>query len=584
MIFHLPLLGAAPAWLAGTQSLLAEAWPNMDQPFVRGPGYYLSLPKILLCWLLFLLWVRTTDLVSQDCQRLKLSYALWNSVVFFTFVAAFILLWLLPWFGLGFFLMLLAYAVPLAAYVWFRNQSVSAERRILTPDYFRHFLSQRKRAIGMKVSDEPKAAKREGPPVNFTAQGGKTDRDNAANLLLARQSPGFPLARQLLADAFDHRAEGIALDYTEQSVAVRYQIDGVWHNHEPRDRASGDVMLAVLKTIAALNVNERRARQEGTFAAEFKGLKYNCRIASQAAQTGERVILQMADPAAAAKKWTFEELGLRNKLEEQLKGLLGQSKGVVLFASPPAGGLTTTIGTAVRAIDRFLRDTVAVEEAAHREPEVDNVPVTTYNAAAGESPFTVLPKMARTYPNVYVVRDLVDLETIEFLCEQVGEDRLVVSGIRAKESAEALLRVLLMKIPATKFAPVALGVLSQRFIRKLCDKCKEAYAPTPEMLKQMGLSPGKVQALYRPPQPQPDQKPPPPCPDCLGLGYKGRTALFELLVVNDGVREALIKTPKLDVVRDTARKAGMRTMQEEGILLVAKGVTSVAELARVMKS
>jgi type II secretory ATPase GspE/PulE/Tfp pilus assembly ATPase PilB-like protein len=577
-------VGASLVWLANVQSVMAEAWPNMDVPFSRGPGYYLSLPKILFCWLLFLLWVKTTDLLSQDCQRQRLSSVVWNSVVFFTFVVAFILVWLLPWFWLGAFFMILAYAGPLTAYVLYRNKRLSPEKRILTPDHIRHLIAERGKLFGLNKGTEPKASKREGPPVNFTAQGGKTDRDNAAALLLARQSPGFPLARQLLADAAEHRAEGIAMDFSEQGVAVRLQIDGVWHNHQPQDRANGDVMLAVLKTLAAMNVNDRRGKQEGSFAAEYAGAKYACKITSQGAPTGERVIVHASVPSS--RKWTFEELGMRNKVEEQLRLVIAEPRGIVLFSAPPAGGLSTTIDTAIRSIDRFLRDVVVVEDASHREREVDNAAVTTYNAAAGETALTVLPKLARSYPNVYVVRDLPNAETVHFLCEEVQEDRLAITSIRARECAEALLRVLLLKAPAKEFAPAVTAVVNQRMIRKLCEKCKEGYTPTPESLKQLGLPEGRVQALYRPPQPQPQpgKEPPPPCEECLGIGYKGRTAIFELLVMTDAVREVLMKTPKLELVRTAARKAGMRTLQEEGILLVAKGVTSVAELSRILKS
>src|ERR1700760_3771811 len=116
------LLGAAATGLASLNSLLAEAWPSYDQAFQRGPGYYLSLPKILFCWILFLIWVWSTDQASQDCQRQRLSYVLWNSVIFFPFVAAFVLVWLLPWFWFGAMLMIVAYVAPLATYVVFRNK------------------------------------------------------------------------------------------------------------------------------------------------------------------------------------------------------------------------------------------------------------------------------------------------------------------------------------------------------------------------------------------------------------------------------------------------------------------------------
>jgi type II secretory ATPase GspE/PulE/Tfp pilus assembly ATPase PilB-like protein len=570
--------------LADVQTAIADTvWPNEDAPFQRGPGGYLSLPKILFCWLLFLLWVRTTDWVNQDVQRLRLDYSIWNSSVFFSFVAAFVVMWLLPWFWLGAFLMVVAYAGPLVGYIIVRNRAVPVERKVLTRAHLRYLLSHRAALFGVKISAEKQESKKLGPAVNFTAKGGKTDRDNSANLLLARQSPGFPLARRLIADALDHRADAILLDVAAQGVTTRLQIDGVWQNHEPYERIEGDPMLAVFKTIGGLNVNERRsAKQEGAFDAQFHNAKRSCKITSQRTAGGERIVLQLID--ATVKKFSYEELGMRAKVEEQLRALLELPQGLVLYSAPPGGGLSTLMDTGIRSLDRFLRDVVVVEDAARREHEIENALVTTFNSAAGETPMAVLPKIARTYPNIYVLRELADADTVNFLCEQTKEARLSVGGLRAKEAAEVLLRVLVMKVPAGEFAPAVLGVVNQRLIRKLCEKCKQEYAPPPEVLKQLGLTADRVPVLFRPPQPEPDQKkPPPPCEACQGLSYFGRTGIFELLVVNDVVREALVKTPKLDLVRAAARKAGMRSLQEEGIALVAKGVTSLAELMRVLK-
>jgi type II secretory ATPase GspE/PulE/Tfp pilus assembly ATPase PilB-like protein len=573
-------------FLAHAQTALAadssSAWPNLDESFQRGPGGYLSLPKIILSWLLFLLWVKTTDFVSQDCQRQRLNYVLWNSVVFFTFVAAFILMWMIPVFIVGFLLLLVAYAAPLTTYVIYRNSTVSAEKRLLTAEHIKHMFDARVKQFGVKVDPAKKKAKKEGPPVEFTGKGGKTDRENTANVLLAKQAPGFPVARELIADMMDHRAEAVMLDYTEAAVGVRYQIDGVWHNYESRDRATGDAMLQVFKQVSALKPNERRAKQDGAFAIEFHGAKRKCQFTSQGVPTGERAVIQMAD--VVDRMWTFEELGMRPKLEEQVREVLGRPKGFVLFSSPLSGGLTTTLDTSVRSLDRFMRDVVAVEDAAHREHEIQNVILATFDSPAGETALTALAKAVRSYPNVIVVRDLPDENTVDFLCDQVGSDRLVISGVRAKEGAEALLDVLKLKVPAAAFAPAVTAVINQRMIRKLCEKCREAYMPTADTLKKLGIPAGKVQAFYRPPSPPPaGQQPPPPCDECLGIGYQGRTAIFELLPVDDGVRKALQTMPKVEAIRAAARRAGMRSLQEEGIMMVVKGTTSLQELMRVMK-
>jgi type II secretory ATPase GspE/PulE/Tfp pilus assembly ATPase PilB-like protein len=179
---------------------------------------------------------------------------------------------------------------------------------------------------------------------------------------------------------------------------------------------------------------------------------------------------------------------------------------------------------------------------------------------------------------VLVVPDLHDADTAKILCAAAAEDQLVFTTIRAKEAVEALLRVLLMKVPASEFAPVIQGVLNQRLVRKLCETCKEAYEPSPALLQKLGIPPGRVEELFRHPE-DPEEV----CPDCQGIGYVGRTAIFELLKVDNRMREALEKQPKLDVLRKASRLAGNRTLQEEGIAAVVRGITSLPELMRVLK-
>lgn len=158
---------------------------------------------------------------------------------------------------------------------------------------------------------------------------------------------------------------------------------------------------------------------------------------------------------------------------------------------------------------------------------------------------------------------------------------MVLGTIRAKEAAEALLRVLMLKVSAQQFAPVAKSVLNVRLIRKLCEECRQPYAPNPEMLKKLGIPPDRVQALYRPPDPPEDPKD--ICKVCRGIGYHGRTAIFELLKVDDKLREALLKQPKLEVLRKVAKANRHQGLQEEGLVLIVKGVTSLQELQRVLK-
>ena len=208
---------------------------------------------------------------------------------------------------------------------------------------------------------------------------------------------------------------------------------------------------------------------------------------------------------------------------------------------------------------------------------MENVPVTTYKAADGQTPDDVLPKFFRTEPNVAVIRDLVNAETVEHdvrrgLREPADDRHGPGEGLRRGPAAGVG--------PGRAAGPFCQGDLrrpGQRLVRKLCDSCKEAYAPRRKCCNSWAFPRAGSRRFIAPPTPNPDE-PKEPCTVCGGIGYFGRTAIFELLVVGDAVRKVLASNPKLDVLRQAARKDGMNSLQEEGVLLVARGVTSLPEL------
>jgi len=572
--FLLVPAGVVMIWAAGAQQVLAQ--DSAIQEGWSGPGFYLSWLKVFACWLVFLVWVAATDWVNRDCQAMKLDYFRWNPIVFGTFMGALVLVLLIPLFAISFPLLVLALVAPFTTYVVKRNKQVEAHERVFTPDHLRHWFAQRFSGKKGKAQAEKKDVHETGPPVTLSARGGATERDDRANLLAARQAPGFRDVRVVVADGLSRRADAIMLDYTQQGVGVRHLIDGVWHNSEPLEREMADPMLEAFKTLCGLKWEDRQSRQQGAFAAEYESLKYTASFVSQGTKTGERVVLQFEGKKTPFK--TLDDIGMRPKMQEEFRELIGRRKGFLLFSAMPASGLRSTTNVALRAMDRLTRDFVAVEDDKNRYEEVENIKVVTYQGAEGQTPDSVLRKVFLEEPEVVIVRDLVNAETVSRLCEEIDNDRLIVGTIRAKDCAEALLRVLAMKVPPAEFAKHITAVLNQRLIRKLCEHCKEAYVPTPQLLGQLGIPQGRVDVLYRPPQ-QTEEV----CNACGGIGYVGRTGIFELLVVGDAVRKALASTPKLDQLRQAARKAGMRTLQEEGIVLVAKGVTSLPELMRVLK-
>ena len=394
------------------------------------------------------------------------------------------------------------------------------------------------------------------------------ERTNQANLITARQSPGYLLVKELVADMADRRADRAMLDYTQQTVVSRQLVDGVWHNGRASDRESGDVMLAVMKMLANLDMTERRKKQSGKFGAKYNDHSYVLPIVSQGVKTGERVIVDLLGGQRASFK-TYEDLGMRKKLAEQWADQMARDKGLVIISGLPEGGITTTTDVSIMETDRLLRDFVSIEEEKHREREMENIDVTTYSAEQGETPATILPALIRKYPNVYVCRDFVDAEAAKMLLNEIrrrppGDHHDPGQGCHRNAAANVA-----EAGAAARVRQDVSAVLCVRLIRKLCEDVQgrlRADARSGEEAghaRRQGRSPvphaqarGNREALPR---------------RAAASATIGRTALFELLVVDDQIRQILLKEPKLELLEKAAKAAGMRTFQEEGVLLDRQG-------------
>jgi type II secretory ATPase GspE/PulE/Tfp pilus assembly ATPase PilB-like protein len=579
----------------------AQSWPAHPAPDVRGPGFYFAWWKILLLMIPFWLWVKTADWIGRDAaihsEKTGLTMEVWNPVVVFGFFLVFMVLGLgIPIFFAGFAVVMIAYIGLLSAYVAQRNAKVRSEDKVFTPAHIKRWFSE----LGKKKEKEfRKSAWEYGAKVDFIGQSGDKQVDQG-NLIAARQSPVFIPAKELMADAINMRAEKILMDYTAEAVAIQYMIDGVWHGaapkvHEkdPLNREMGDGILAIYKKICNLNPADRRSRQEAKMQVTYQEKKHNITLTSQGTATGERVLILFIPTVKTPP--TLEELGMRDVLLGRLKEALAARGNLVVFCAMPGDGLTATWTAALRASDRFVRDYITIQDVAKPEPDVENVEAgVKFNAAAGETPMKVLPQAILKQPEVLCIPEIADGAALNVLIEQaIEDDKKGIVSLRAKEAVEGVLRLLMLKPDPQKFAQVLGAVVNQRLVRKLCDACREAFQPAPDVLQRLGIPPGKVNVLYREKQPlPPGVEPPKPkkgdppliCPKCKGIGYYGRTAIFEVLVVDDKFREAIVKQPKIEILRQVARQGGNWSLQEEGILLLAQGVTSFNELQRVLKA
>ena len=334
------------------------------------------------------------------------------------------------------------------------------------------------------------------PPVTFVPKGAPDKQQDQGNLLAAKQSPGFPISGGVFAHCLSRRGERLMLDFTAQGVGVRFEIDGVWLNADPMDRPTGDAVLGVYKTIANLNPQDRRSKQEGTFGAEFSGGKFNCEFVSQGVKTGERVLIKIHPKKPKFEK--IEDLGMREKMRANFKEIIDTSPGLVVISAPKGGGLSTTWDMSLTLADRLVRDFVALEEKSAPENEVINVNPHYYDKAAGETPLTLLPKLSLKEPDVWVLPDPTSAEVLAEVCKEVNEiERGAVTRVQAGSAIEALMKLVAYNPPLPEFAKALTGVLNVRLARRLCDQCKQPFQPPPQLLQRLGIPAGRVQVLYQ---------------------------------------------------------------------------------------
>ncbi|MFO0884797.1 MAG: ATPase, T2SS/T4P/T4SS family [Pirellulales bacterium] len=595
----LVLCVAGDVLLAQQPAAYIPVSPESDVPD-RGPGFYLAAWKLILLWFTFLAWLFSTDRIGQDAIQvgdgIGMPFGVWNCVTAFSFVAVFLLAALnIPIFLIGYPVLVLSWFVPMLIYILQRNAKVTPERRIMTPSHIANWFKSFGKKQEVQVQVQPWEM---GPKIDFQPVQSDAVRSQTC-LIEARQNPAFVSAKMLVADGLEYRAERIMLDYTADAVTTRYYIDSVWQNANPKvqekgpfDRAIGDQILAVLKKLGGLNVADRRGKQEGKIKVEYAGSKYDGLLQTQGTQTGERVLLTLT--VITKTQPTLEMLGMREKMRESYSALCGfGQKGIFIFSSMPQDGLTSMWVAGLKAVDRLTRDFVSIQDEAKLEPDVENVEMVKYNSAAGETSATPIPKLLLKMPEVLCVPHIESGQTLGILADLAnGQDKLNLISVRGKDCIDAIYRTMaLQPEDMGDFARALTGVVYVRMIRRLCEGCREAFQPDPAFLQRLGIPPGKVNVLYREKQPLPPGTPPPPkkkgepevCPQCKGIGYRGRIGLFELVTINDAMRDAITKKAAPEVLRQLSRQAGNPTLQEEGVFLIAAGVTSIAEVQRVLK-
>ncbi len=418
-------------------------------------------------------------------------------------------------------------------------------------------------------------------------------KDEAQGLMIAsRQLPGYPVALVLLANAISSRADRILMDYSAQGAIVRYRIDGVWETLPALDRPTGDAALVVYKKMLGLNAAERRAKQDAKFATNFKDIDWVISFTSAGVPSGERVLLNIDTKKATIK--TLSDIGMRDAMQESLRKLLNGDKGIVLISGPAGQGLPTSWRISLEAADKYVRDFVSLENKADADPEVINVFQNFFEVGVGDTPEAQFEKMLLRQPDVLVMPSLINSYIADRVIDQITQlGKHSITRIVANDAVDEVIKLLTTyKTEAKQIIGLLSGVLNQRLVRRLCDRCKQPFQPSPQLLQKLGIPAGRVQKLFQPTIPPPpeqrvDAKGNPIeieiCKKCNGRGYFGRMGIFELLIIDDKMRQAIVKyAANPESIRQFAKQQGHLGFQEEGILACALGMTSLQEIQKMM--
>lgn len=539
-------------------------------------GAHLSLAKILTALVLFVAWLFANQWVDRDAERVHTTRQVWNIVVGAGGYGGVFILLMFPWKGAAFFVglafWLILAAGTLVAYVVHRNGRVHSSQQVLTPRHFKRLTA----GGGVKKTKVDKGIR-----VKLL--------DYESNEVEKPDEPEsreqFDATQDFLFDVLWKRASDADVARNAESVRVIYKIDGVAAEQSdvlaPED---GEKVIHFLKQHAGLKIEEKRRPQIGRMLVGLLGAEGKPQLMdvhTSGTTQGERLRLRVSRSGSMMR---LEELGFSEKRLAEMKKLVALDTGTVLFAGPKESGVTTTQYAALRDHDAYIQNIYTIETKPLLQ--LDNITQQIHKGAEEQVSFArMLQTVLRREPDVVMVSQCEDHETAQIAARAAAEKKIYVA-VKASECADAIARFVALVGDPKLAAASLVGVVAQRLLRVLCPACREAYKPEESLLKKANLPIDKIEHFYRPPSdPIVDKKGREVvCQNCQSSRYNGRTGVYQVLVVSDALRKLIAAGASATQIKAQARAEKMRYLQEEGLLKVMEGVTSMAEVMRGLRA
>src|SRR2546428_6252247 len=399
------------------------------------------------------------------------------------------------------------------------------------------------------------------PPAASSEEGITDGRD------LANQPPVIRFVNLLIREAHEARASDIHLESSGEGLRARLRVDGVLAELPSPPKGLQAAVVSRIKLLAELDIAERRAPQDGRIRVRLEERELDLRVSTVPTLYGESVVLRLLD--RGGRPVALDELGMAPETLETFRRLAERPHGILLATGPTGSGKTTTLYAALGLRERTAEKIITVEDPVEYHLEgVTQVPV---NVKAGMTFARALRSILRQDPDTLMVGEMRDGETAAIAVQAALTEHLVFSTLHTNDAASALTRLADLKVEPYLVAATLEGVLAQRLVRRICPECRERYSPDPAAISLLALKPVGRLTLQRGRG----------CSACRNTGYRGRTGIFELLVVTDDVKQQLLKVPNPSALRELAVAQGMVTLRRDGWSKVQAGITTVEEVLRV---
>ncbi len=392
--------------------------------------------------------------------------------------------------------------------------------------------------------------------------------DLAVSAAEAAARPIIKLVDTLLADGITSRASDIHVEPSEGGVVVRYRIDGVLRQVMKIPRSAGVPLISRIKIMSGMDIADRLRPQDGRCRVAVNGNPVDLRVSTLPASLGEKVVIRILNTRATLL--SLDALGFEAEERAMVKALLDNKEGILLVTGPTGSGKTTTLYAALQKINNIEDKIITVEDPV--EYQLGGIKQIHVNPKIGLTFGNGLRAILRHDPDIIMIGEIRDLETAEIAVQSALTGHLVFSTLHTNDAPTAITRLVDMGLEPFLVASTVEGLMAQRLVRRVCKHCKFESARKDSEFAE-GVFPPDIKSFWRGKG----------CEECRGTGYKGRQGVFELLVVDDALREMILKREGANRLKKYAMEHGMRTLRDDGWDRVRLGVTTPEEVIRITK-